>query len=57
MGGMGTRGWGALQAKVKAWGGGGGGVGLGLAPKRVVSSSCSFATNLIAPFVLLTSHC
>ena len=55
MGGIGTRGRGALQAKVKAWGGGGGGGGLG--PKRAVSSSCSFATNLITPFVLLTSHC
>ena len=49
-GGWGQEVEGALQAKVKAWGGGGG-------PKRVVSSSCSFATNLIAHFVLFTSHC
>ena len=39
-----------MQAKVRHGGGGGGGGG-GVGPKRVVSSSCSFATNLIAPFV------
>ena len=34
---------GVFVGKSKAWG--------GMGPKMVVSSSCSFATNLIAPFV------